>query len=217
MPEFTPSRRSVIRTAAWSVPAITVATAAPAFAASSPGSDPVYTTVTKDFLFSSTNTLGTFDIPVTVVAENVPVLAPAGATLLPITTTSTVTIPAQVAQGLAYLILGDFSNPAAKIGGTSESTVTLSGAINEDRTTDLTIPTVPYVTGQPLITIASGTSDSLVLPAGATGQVTMTIGSPKSILMGYNADDTSTGKPPYNSVLDKLPGEDYTLAVYTIE
>lgn len=34
MPEIVPTRRSVLRTAAWAVPAVTVATAAPAFAAS---------------------------------------------------------------------------------------------------------------------------------------------------------------------------------------
>ena len=166
-------------------------------------------------MFSSTNTLGTFDIPVTVVAKNVPVSAPAGATLLPVETSSTVTIPEQVGQGLKYLILGDFSNPAAKIGGTSVSTVTLSGALNEDRVTDLTIPKVTYDAG-PLVTIASGISDSLVLPAGATGTVTMTIGAPVSHLIGYYADDAPTGKE-YDSTLDKKAGNDYTLATYIIE
>src|SRR5690606_7900009 len=62
MPEIVPTRRTVIRTAAWAVPAVSVAAAAPAFA-TSPGGEPgaTYTTVTRNFTFVSTNALGTFD------------------------------------------------------------------------------------------------------------------------------------------------------------
>ncbi|QCX26403.1 hypothetical protein [Nocardioides jishulii] len=54
MTHVTPSRRAVIRTAAWSVPAVTVAAAAPAFAASPPVAAPDMSTTV-----ASTPTRGT--------------------------------------------------------------------------------------------------------------------------------------------------------------
>lgn len=212
MPEIKPTRRAVIRTAAWSVPAVTVAAAAPAFAGSGPGATPTYQDVTKTFIYTALG--GAVDISVAVTARNVPLTAPVGATLLPIETTSVVTIPATLAPTLRSLFLGN----AAKVGGTSVSVSELTGALTLNSTTNLTIPIEPFpAAADPLITTASGTGNPLTVPGGAIpGLVTITMGQPNSTLVGYNNDDTPNGST-YNSVLAyKTAKTDYVLATFNV-
>lgn len=219
MPEITPTRRTVLRTAAWSVPAVTVATAAPAFAASSPEDPEVqYQEVNETFIFNpvvlgTVNTDPANEVVVNVVAT-VPLQIPRGMTAAPVQTQSTVTIPASLAGLLGGLILG---NPA-EFDGTSVSTTALTGAITAESITNLTIARTPWpASGNPLNVVASGSgAEGLFVPAGApTGPVTMTLQPPASTLQGYTAaGDPSAGA--YQSQLSPRPGDDYTLGIFNI-
>lgn len=220
MSSLTPSRRTVLRTAAWSVPAVTVATAAPAFAASSPPGEPTYQDVTRDFVYDARlggaagPVIGQIEVSVT---ATVPLVAPVGSTLAPTQTTSTVTIPASLADLLKTVYLPG----ATQIEGTSVSTSALSGAINGATVANLTIPMTQLPpNGQPLVTVASGQSEApMEVPAGnPTGTVVITMGEPQSQLVGFNADGTATGGV-YDSVLFKREGStdaDYQLATFEV-
>ncbi|QIK74558.1 DUF6801 domain-containing protein [Nocardioides piscis] len=137
MVQHVPTRRTVVRTAAWSVPAISVISAAPAFASSPGGSQPTYQDITKSFIYTA---LGTIDILVEVTAIDVPLTAPVGATLKPIQTNSKVTIPANLAPTLRSLFLGN----ADQVSGTSTSVSELTGAITISSPSNLTIPLTPF-------------------------------------------------------------------------
>lgn len=202
------SRRTVAKGAAWSVPAVAVAAAAPSLAASTT-CEASYTTITKTFEYADilSNT-----VVVEVTATNVPTTAPAGATLLPIETSSTVTIPASSAGLLTGLLLGG----AELVGGTSASTSSLSGALTLDATTDLTIAiSAPQANGD-LALPATGAGDALTIPAGVTpGAVTITMGEPASHLVGYAANGTTvTGET--DTTLSKVDGNDYVLATFEV-
>lgn len=217
MSSLTPSRRTVLRTAAWSVPAVTVATAAPAFASSpNPNDPPTYQTVTQAFTYEArlggpTGTpLGDIGVEVTAI---VPLTAPRGSELNPTETTSTVTIPGNLANLLKQVYLPG----ATEIDGTSVSTSILTGALSDTTVANLTIPRTPLPgQDQPMITTATGASESgLLVPADATpGLVTITMGEPNSKLTGYNADGPTGGV--YDSVLYKKDGVDYTLATFNV-
>lgn len=219
MSEFTPNRRTVIRTAAWSAPVVAVAAAAPAFAASPlPGAEVTYQTVTKTFKFNPV-ILGTINTDpvnnvIVAVTATVPLEIPVGLTAVPVQTESSVTIPAGLAGTLAGLILG---NPAT-VEATSVSTTVLSGAYTGESVTNLTIPATPYVSGEPLILAASGEgATGLTIPAGnPTGPVTLTLAPPASQLTGRKADGTKTNATPYASTLSPIDGADYTLGTFTI-
>lgn len=203
MSSVMPSRRTVVRTTAWSVPAITVATAAPAFAASE---QPSYQTVTKEFIYAAT--IGQVKV---VVEARVPLVAPRGSNLDPTTTKSTVTIPNQTRQLLALLL----SNPVS-VDGTSLSTSVLSGSLAGTTTANLVIARAPFPSSGDLVTVATGASASgLPVPANASpGTVVITMGEPKSTLIGYNASGGRTGT--YDSNLTKISGNDYTLATFQV-
>lgn len=205
---ISPSRRTIVKGAAWTAPVLTAAAAAPALAAS-PACTTTYQSITKSFTYR--DALGN-DVIVEVTAENVPLQAAPGATLEPISTSSKVTISSASADLLKSFLLG---NPAT-IGGTSTSTSTLSGAYSGSTTTPLTIAEAPAPpAGQPLITTASGTGSASAVPADATpGTVTITMGSPASTLIGYRADGSQSGT--YNSTLTQIDGNDYTLGTFTI-
>lgn len=218
MSEFTPNRRTVIRTAAWSAPVVAVAAAAPAFAASSPAAEVTYQEVTKTFRFNPV-ILGTVNTDpvnnvIVAVTATVPLQIPVGLTAAPVQTESSVTIPAGLAGTLAGLILG---NPAT-VEATSVSTTVLSGAYAGESITNLTIPATPYVSGEPLVLAASGEgATGLTIPAGnPTGPVTLTLAPPQSQLTGRRADGTKTNATPYASTLSPIDGADYTLGTFTI-
>lgn len=212
MPEITPTRRSIIRTAAWSVPAITVASAAPAFASS--GADPTYQSVTETFTYEarlggeSGPAIGDITVEVT---ATVPATAPRGATLNPTTTQSTVTIPASLADLLKSVYLPG----ATSVTGTSVSTSVLSGTLPGTTVANLTIPSTPLPPdGQPLVTVASGSSAAgLPVPVDTPlGTTFITMGQPNSVLTGDNGT-------VYESVLFKKPGTtdaDYQLATFEV-
>lgn len=213
MPEFISTRRSIIRTAAWSVPAVSVAAATPAFARSTTPAV-TYQSVTKTFLFHPTfmgEPLTAIDIKVEVVA-NIPLVIPAGMTADPTTTVSTVTIPAS----LLSILQSALGNPA-EVAGTSTSISKLTGALgNVDSQTDLTIDRSAFpTTAVDLVTVARGTgATSLTAPAGASGSVLVTLAPPNSTLVGYDASGAQSGT--YPSVLAAKSGQDYTLGTITI-
>lgn len=210
MVQHVPTRRTVVRTAAWSVPAISVISAAPAFASSPGGSQPTYQDITKSFIYTA---LGTIDILVEVTAIDVPLTAPVGATLKPIQTNSKVTIPANLAPTLRSLFLGN----ADQVSGTSTSVSELTGAITISSPSNLTIPLTPFpAAGLPLVTSASGAGGALSVPANnALGPVVITMGAPSSTLLGHNADGSPNGST-YTSTLAKKAGVDYTLANFNV-
>ena len=202
------SRRTVAKGAAWSVPAVAVAASAPALAASPSNCEPGYDTITKTFEYKDIlqNT-----VIVEVTAENVPTTAPAGATLMPISVTSTVTIPKASADLLTGLLLGG----AALVGGTSDSTSSLSGALTRETTTALTIAaTAPNAAGD-LVLPASGEGSPMTVPSDATpGTVTITMGEPSSDLVGYEEDGTTeTGT---TTTLSKVDGNNYVLGTFEV-
>lgn len=214
MSSLTPSRRTVLRTAAWSVPAVTVATAAPAFATSPPaGGEPTYQNVTGTFLFHPTflgAPLTNIDIQVDVEAR-IPATAPADSVLDPAQTVSTVTIPGD----LLPIIRGPLGTPA-EIGGTSLSTSTFSGVLDGESITNLTIDRAPFPESGAIVTVARGAGEQpLVVPAGTpNGLVTITLEPPNSTLLGYNAAGDQVGE--YASVLAPKDGQDYTLGTFQI-
>ncbi|WP_110239828.1 hypothetical protein [Nocardioides gilvus] len=217
MSEFTPNRRTVIRTAAWSAPVVAVAAASPAFATTPPAGEVTYQTVNKRFVFHPTlggAPLTTVDILVDVEAR-VPLEVPAGLVADPAQTVSTVTIPALLV-GIIAGPLGDGSGPPAEVGGTSTSTSRLSGTISLDSITPLTIDRAPWPAGGgDLVTIARGTgAEALPVPAGLSGPVTITLQPPVSELQGYAADGTALGV--YASALAPKAGQDYTIATFNI-
>lgn len=212
MSSLTPSRRTVLRTAAWSVPVVSVATAAPAFAVSEP-SEPTYQTVSRTFLFHPSlggSPLTAFDIKVDVEAR-VPLSVPAGSSADPAQTVSRVTIPA----ALLPIIGSPLGNPA-EVGGTSISTSNLTGAITATSITNLTIDRAPWPTSGDLLTVARGAGqEPLDVPAGtAPGAVIITLAPPNSTLVGYNAAGAQVGT--YQSQLAPKAGQDYTLATFQI-
>lgn len=216
MPEIVPTRRTVIRTAAWAVPAVSVAAAAPAFA-TSPGNPVVtYQTVNETFRFNPVILGNVNTDPANIVVVNVeatiPLELPRGLVAAPVQTVSSVTIPAGLAGILGGLILG---NPAT-VEGSSVSTTNLSGAISGSSITNLTIPQTPFAA--PLTLVASGSgAEGLTVPAGGpTGAVTLTLAPPASKLQGRNAAGNPTNATPYDSVLSPIATEDYTLGVLTI-
>ena len=218
MPEFTPSRRSVVRTAAWSLPVVTIAGAAPAFAASPIIEGLTYQTVTKTFEFNPV-VLGNVNTdPANIVVVNVtatvPLTIPLGATAAPVQTESTVTIPAGLAGILGGLIL---SNPAT-VEGTSVSTTTLTGAYSGQSVTNLTIPPTPFTSGSALSLTATGSgAEGLTIPGtNPTGPVTLTLEPPRSLLQGRNAAGAPTNATPYASELRAISGNDYTLGTFRV-
>lgn len=218
MSEFTPNRRTVIRTAAWSAPVVAVAAASPAFATTPPTETPTlrYQTVTETFEFRPVIFGTVNEDPANIVVVNVtatiPLEIPRGETSAPVQTSSTVTIPAGLAGILGSLIL---SNPAT-VEGTSVSTTALSGAFTGESVTNLTIPATPFAAPLSLTATGSG-AEGLTIPAGnPTGPVTLTLAPPQSQLQGRNAAGAPTNAAPYASQLSPIPGNDYTLGIFTI-
>ncbi|NYF98442.1 DUF6801 domain-containing protein [Janibacter cremeus] len=212
------SRRAITKGAAWSVPAVAVAAAAPSLAAST-NCETTYQTITKEFIYQTdVPFLGLRDITVEVTANNVPLVTHPGATLLPIETSSTVTIPEDLAGLLGSVMLGN----AAKVSGTSSSESTLSGVIDTVTSTPLTIPLTDFpADGEDLVTVASGAGDPLdVDSATSPGLVVITMGEPSSTLVGYDESGDPNGKT-YDSNLQKDPARDeggyYDLATFTVE
>ena len=183
MSELSPDRRAVVKTAAWVVPAVSVAAAAPSLAAS-PVAEPVYQNVIKTFWYTDD-----FDefVTVKVTANNVPRLAPGGATLLPMEATYKVTY----SQLSTSDIKQELGNPA-KLGGLIYNTWLFDGTMDDGELMDLTItPLVRTPAVGQLIVEASGTGSSLTVPAGhSTGAVNIHFGLPFTTLLGYNEDDT---------------------------
>lgn len=217
MSEFTPNRRTVIRTAAWSAPVVAVAAASPAFAGSPP-TDPVveYQTVTQTFRFNPVVLGNVSTDPANIVVVNVtatiPLSVPRGATTAPVQTSSTVTIPEGLAGLLGSLILGS----PATVEGESISTTTLSGAFEGQSVTNLTIPATPFASPLSLTATGEG-AQGLTIPAGnPTGPVTLTLSPPQSQLQGRNAAGAPTNATPYSSELRAIPEADYTLGTFTI-
>lgn len=207
MSQFTTDRRTIVKGAAWTIPAVSVAAAAPSLAAS-PTCEPTYQDITKTFVYSA---LGIADITVEVTAKNVPLTAPAGASLQPIETSSKVTIPANIAGLLRQLYLPG----AVEVDGTSVSVSTLSGAYPGEATTNLTIDRTPFPASGDLVTVATGTGEQSSVPDDAsTGLVTITMGEPNSTLNGYTEDGSAVG--PYESNLAKKDGNDYVLATFNV-
>ena len=218
MSDFTPSRRAVVRTAAWSVPAVSLAAAAPSFAVSPPATPEVTyqnletTVVFNPVVLGNVSTDPNNEVSVTVRAR-VPLNIPRGQTADPVETESTVTIPAGLAGLLGSLIL---QNPT-EFDGTSVSTTELTGAFAGESVTNLTIPRTPFpASGNDLVVNATGTGvDGLDIAVDAdTGTVTMTLLPPESTLVGYNAAGNETAT--YTSELSPKAGEDYTLGTFTI-
>lgn len=202
--QSTVSRRTVAKGAAWSVPAVAVAAAAPSLAASSLE----YQSVTKSFVYHA---LGTIDIGVEVTANNVPLDVHQGEPLMPIEVTSTVTIP----ENLVGIIQASFLGGGSHLKGTSESSSTLDGAYSGTTTSDLTIGITEIPASGPLVFSAVGAGQPLTITGASAGEVTITMGEPVSVLLGCDAEGNENGSE-YNSELTKDPALDYTLATFTI-
>lgn len=202
----TPSRRTIVKGAAWSAPVVTIAAAAPSLAASP--CDTTYTTVTKSFTYR--DALGN-DVIVTVTATNVPATVNPGDTLLPVATSSQVQISA-ASLGLLKSVLG---NPA-QIGGTSNSTSTITYTGGETTsTTPLTIARTDVPASGGITLPASGTGEAGTVPAGAAaGTATIKMGDPTSTLVGYDDAGGQSGTFPSN--LTKIDGNDYVLHTFTV-
>lgn len=201
-------RRTIVKGAAWAVPAVSVAAAAPTLAAS-PTCETTYQTIEKTFIYSA---LGIADITVAVTARNVPLVTYPGAELEPIETSSTVTIPANIAGLLRQLYLPG----AVEVEGTSVSTSELTGVITKSTTTNLTVARAEFPASGPLVTVATGNGAGDTVDSGTSaGTVTITMGSPQSTLTGYTEDGSEVG--PYESTLQKKDGNDYVLGTFTVE
>lgn len=143
---LTPSRRTVVRTAAWSVPAVTVATAAPAFAVSSTYGTADATT------FGYTSPYGPFDI--TVSSSHVPVTAPAGAAIDAPQFTAVIVIPESLVTVIRETLM------VTSIDGTA--TVDYTGAGTE---ANLTIANAPVPAAGDMTLTASGVGQPSVSPS----------------------------------------------------
>lgn len=207
MTHFTTDRRTLVKGAAWAVPALSVAAAAPALAASP--CTTTYTSVTKTFTY--TDALSN-EVIVTVTASNVPDTVNAGDTLLPVSTSSSVQI-SEASLGLLKLVLG---NPA-QMGGTSNSTSTIAyaGGATTSSTTPLVITRTAVPSSGGITLPATGTGEAGAVPAeAAPGTATITMGNPASTLVGYSASGSENGTFPSN--LAKIDGNDYVLHTFTV-
>lgn len=198
-----PTRRTVVRTAAWTVPAVTVVGAAPQFAASTL----THQDVTRTFEF--TDALS--NIVTVQVTAHIPLDVHPGEQL-DVPTTSSIIDISEASLNLLKAVLGS----PAFIGGTSNSTTEYSGALVTSTTAALTIANSAVPAAGGITLNASGAAPASTIPAGTpAGVVTLTIGNPQSTLVGYAADGTTqTGTFPSN--LNKIAGNDYTLGTFTI-
>lgn len=112
MSSFTPSRRSVLRTAAWSAPVVAVAAAAPAFATS--GAAGEFTTITTEPIpFDATNALlGSFGVWTVTLTSRVPVNVPVGTEIPAPELTAVVTVSEEGRALIAKLGVTEVSGTA---------------------------------------------------------------------------------------------------------
>lgn len=198
------SRRTLAKGAAWSVPVIATAAAAPAASAST-ACEVTYQTVTKTFTF---NDVISQPATVAVTATNVPLVVPNGSSVAAIAISATTTLGATSSSVLPTL-LGN----ATQIAGTVVSASELSGVATETVTANLTIPMTKLA--NPAVIPADGASPAMTLTATGNGSVVITMGAPIPTLTGY--DDTgATTSDPQALPLTKIDGNDYTLATFTV-
>lgn len=204
MSNFVPSRRAVIRTAAWSVPAVTVASAAPAFAASPV--TPTYQTVTTDPLpFNASGVTGSMGTWTVVLTAEVPDNLPVGTIVAPLALTAVVTIPDAARAGIAGLgvttVSGSATAPYVVGGQAGPLTATL--AIPE-----LTVPAA----GDFVITT---TGNSATFTAGTAGTFTMEL---QDIVCNLTVAPPVLGFISETSVNLARAGAaaDYTFATFTV-
>ena len=163
----TPSRRAVVRTAAWAAPAVAVATTAPAFAASTT----TYTTAPeKSFSYVAhlgepdpNNPAGVGTFVVRVSSQKVPATSATGLPIDAPQFTSVVVVPDNL-RGLMRDVLG-----ITEVWGTAVATYTGAGT-----TANLTIPRTPVPTSGDLEITAAGNGQAST--AGPAGSVDITIG-----------------------------------------
>lgn len=215
MSSVMPSRRTVVRTTAWSVPAITIATAAPAFATSH-DVEPTYTDIVdKQFTFKD-GTGGAVNVLLT---TRVPVTVPAGFLLPASSTLSKVTISANTVGTLKAVM----NNPA-KLGGTSNSDTYYEGGFAATSTSAGTIAVTDFPASGPMTFQVTGVGQPVQVPANlAPGTVvSLRIGPSTSVLRGLQANGTTSSGGfinPYNSTLSVADGTtnaDYIVTTFTI-
>lgn len=159
----TPSRRAVVRTAAWAAPAMAVATTAPAFAASTT----TYTTAPEQTYSYDANLTSPATIPlgaftVRASSEKVPATSATGLPIDAPQFTVVVVVPDSTRNLLASI-------GATSVEGTAELDYTGAGVL-----ANLTIPPTPVPPSGDMEITAEGTGQAST--AGAAGSVTMTLG-----------------------------------------
>lgn len=200
----TPTRRTVLRTAAWSVPAVTVATAAPAFAASSP-EEPTYQTVTTAPLpFAAagvTGSMGTWTVQVT---AEVPIWLPAGTTVPPKPLSAVVTIPDAARAGIYNL-------GVRTVGGNAVAPYTIS-VTEETLTATLEIPSMSIPESGDMVIETSTVGEAFTMPSAGSYTITL-----EDITTNLTVDPPVLGVISETSVeLERVDGNDYTLTTFTV-
>lgn len=194
------SRRTVAKGAAWSVPVIATAAAAPAASASVvPGQSSASLNYVCSVALSDGGTPVFSNLAWTaVITATMPTSVSPGDSIPAPTITAEVTTDAGSGDNLRAL-------GVTSVSGTSSAPYTVSGdAVNPGtRAADLTIPTTPVPASGGIVTTASGAGAAETAGA-ATGQITATVGSFKATLQ--------TNLAPLYASCDLAAGESGVLA-----
>ncbi|WP_162598566.1 DUF6801 domain-containing protein [Nocardioides gilvus] len=197
MSSFTPSRRSVLRTAAWSAPVVAVAAAAPAFATSGAS----FTTITTEPLPFAAAIPGVVDLGVWTVTltSEVPVNLPVGTVVPAPELTAVITVPNSARNTIAFF-------GVTEVSGTASAPYTVQGQPAPlPATVTIPLTTVPASGDMVITTTGPGTS----FTADAAGTFTISL---EDIVADLSLG--SLGEQTAN--LTRQPGTNYTIATFTV-
>lgn len=202
MSSITPSRRSVLRTAAWTAPVVAVATAAPAFATSGAS----FREVTTDALPFAAAIPGLIDLGdwTVTLTSRVPVNLPVGTVVPAPDLTAVVTIPDAARAQIASL-------GPERVSGTATALYPVEGQ-PAPLEANLTIPltTLPASGDAAITTTGRGAS----FTAGAAGTFNISL---DTITTNLTLDPPALGSIAETSVvLSPKAGQDYTFATFTV-
>lgn len=199
------SRRTVLKAAVWTAPAVMLAAAAPAYAIS-PNGTVAYGPATGSYPLDIFPGLG---VELTLEAS-VPTGSESSAVVDAMTVAATLTIPAALRAYLMGILV-----PATQVGVHVDLPLAFTGATTGVVSTPLAFQAQPWSAGADLVlTTPLAPASTLAIPAGAAGPVAITVAPLTGVVTGY--DDEGTEVSTHTRQLSHRPGVDYTLASFAV-
>ncbi|WP_199439892.1 DUF6801 domain-containing protein [Umezawaea beigongshangensis] len=153
--------------------------------------------------------IGTQDVAVEIVAEQLPDSAVAGEETPAVQVTATATVPASATAGLSLV-------GARTIGGTATATTAVDNAgTPQSVVADLVVPSTPVPSSGAFDVVATGGTPAVTF--AVAGPTTIDVGNFSTTLTPRRADGSLTGLGTFTSNCTLRPGQDTRLYEFTVQ